>query len=322
MNEIRDFHNRKINYLRISLTSECNLRCFYCFSKENLKTEKKREILTDEEILKIVKIATEMGIEKIRLTGGEPLLREGINRLVEKISHIEKIRDFSLTTNGILLKNFARSLKNSGLKRINISLDSLIYEKYKKITGGGNLKDVLEGIESAQKVNFSPIKINVVVLKNINEEEIPSFINFARKNSLTVRFIEFMPLLKTYKIWEKFYVSEKEILKRIEDDLEKKIPVEKGEVAKYYPLKGGGEVGIISSISNRFCSTCNRFRITADGNILPCLWSKNELELRKILRNGAREEEIKKIFLKAASLKLDFEGCIRKVKKAMFQIGG
>jgi cyclic pyranopterin phosphate synthase len=320
MEEIVDFYNRRINYIRISLTKSCNLKCFYCFSEKNLNS-KKEEILKDEEILKIVKIVSNFGIEKIRFTGGEPLLRKGIVSLIEKISKLEKIKDFSLTTNGILLKKFAKDLKKAGLKRINISLDSLNPEKYFKITKGGILKDVLEGIDAGKKAGFSPVKINVVVLRGVNENELVSFIKFAQKNSLVVRFIEFMKIGKI-KLWEKLFFSEEEIFKKIKDFIEKNSPVQKNEVAKYYTLKDGGEVGIISSVSNRFCSNCNRLRITADGKILPCLFSDEEIDLKKFLRNGDDENKIKEVFLRAVSLKLDSGKCQNMKKRFMFEIGG
>lgn len=322
MGEIVDSYNRRINYLRISLTDRCNLRCFYCFPVKNFRFKKREEILTNEEILRLIKIVIDLGIEKVRLTGGEPLLRKGIINLIENISEIKEIKDFSLTTNGIFLKKFAKQLKDAGSKRINISLDSLIAEKYYKITGCGNLEDTIYGIETAKEVGFSPIKINVVVLKGINDNELTSFIDFAKKNSLIIRFIEFMPV-GNYKIWNKFFISEKEILKILGDKINKNSLVRKGEVAKYYSLKeDGGEIGIISSVSNRFCSRCNKFRITADGFIKPCLLNNSEIEIKKFLRDGTKDKEIKEIFLKSASLKLNSYSCQEESKRLMFQIGG
>ncbi len=295
-----DSYERNINYLRISITDLCNLRCKYCIPKEGIPKINHNEILSFEEIEEITKVFVSLGINKIRITGGEPLIRKDILRLIENIGKIYGIKDFALTTNGILLKKHAKDLKELGLNRVNISLDTLNAEKYKEITRGGDINQVLEGIEEAKKVGLSPIKLNVVLVGGFNEDEIEDFVKLTVEDSIEVRFIELMPIGQA-KEWslDKF-ISNKKVLERVSEL--KEIPNQDvSSPAKYYKLPNSkGKVGLINSISCKFCDNCNRVRLTADGKIKLCLHSNDEIDLKTPLR---KEEDIKDIIIKAIKQK-------------------
>lgn len=287
-----DSYGRKINYLRISVTDLCNLRCKYCMPESGIKKIPYEEILKLEEIQDIAESFVELGIDKIRITGGEPLVKRGILNLIEGIGNLGKVKDFAMTTNGTILHKYAEDLKRYGLNRVNISMDTLNEKKYESITRRGSLKDVLKGIEAAKKAGLTPIKINVVLIKGFNEDEIESFVNLTRYEDIHVRFIELMPI-GSLRYWSlNNYISNDVVLQKAEELVE--IPaLDISSPAKYYKLPGGkGKVGLINPISCKFCENCNRMRLTIDGKIKPCLHSNEEIDLKTPLRQG---KNIKKI---------------------------
>jgi cyclic pyranopterin phosphate synthase len=264
-----------------------------------------REILTYEEIIRIIRIASGLGVKKIRLTGGEPLLRKDIPYLIESISNINGIVDISLTTNGMLLKKFAFSLANAGLKRINISLDSFKEKRYREITRGGELRDVLEGIEAAEKAGLHPIKINVVPIKGFNDDEIEDFARLTLKKTYNIRFIEFMPI-GAKSIWSaEKYISTDEIKDRV-SKISPLLPVRirRSGPARYFRFEDApGVIGFISPITHHFCGTCNRLRITSDGKIRPCLFSETLIDIKTVIRSGADDKEIERILKLSIDIK-------------------
>lgn len=331
MSELIDSHGRKINYIRVSVTDRCNLRCIYCMKKVGLEHMEREEILSFEEIENVIRIAVRLGISKVRLTGGEPLVRKGFINFVENVSKIEGIKDLSLTTNGSLLERYAEKLKKAGIRRVNISLDTLKPERYKEITTRGEIIDVFKGIEAARKFGIKPVKINVVVIRGMNDDEIANFAKFAFENDLNVRFIEYMPVGAT-DLWDKDKcVSVDEMLNELKKIGKiEKIGNEDNGPAEYYKFEGKkGKIGLISPISNHFCSSCNKLRLTADGRLRKCLFSDEEVDIRKILRSvgdGDVEKEVEEAVLKAVSTKpekLDLERLGELVfKRTMSQIGG
>lgn len=283
-----DQFNRQVNYLRLSLTQRCNLNCSYCGSGHCLLNE---DELSPEEIFLLVKAFAACGITKVRLTGGEPLLRSDLPEIVSGVSKIEGIKDISATTNGILLtKELAEKLKKAGLHRINISLDSLQPERYKKITGGGNLTDVLNGIDAALVTSLKPLHLNVVLTRGVNDDEADDFIRFASNKPLTVRFIELMPFSPNDD--GKGIVPNSEILARHPY----LVPLEsasRSQPSVDYSAKGWkGKVGFISPITNKFCGECNRVRLLSNGSLKPCLGSDEETALRPFLDNVEKLIEV------------------------------
>lgn len=328
-----DNYNRNINYLRISVTDRCNLRCRYCMPKEGLSILGHEDILRYEEILRIIAVAVRMGVSKVRITGGEPLVRRGVVDFIARLSSLPGLRDISLTTNGILLENFASSLFNAGIKRINISLDSLQAAKYARITRGGDLRAVLRGIEAAQREGFHPIKINVVVIKDVNDDEILDFSALTLNKRFQIRFIELMPMGRAGSGYEEKYVSNDVIWERIN----KYHPLEPVSAvnnntngpARMYRIAGGlGEIGFISPISHHFCDVCNRLRLTADGKLRACLLRDKEASLREALRSGCSDEQLQELinFVIADKPRQHEigrdESHIRKCVKEMSSLGG
>lgn len=303
MSVIIDKHSRVIDYLRISVTDRCNLRCIYCMPACGVDKVPHRRILSYEEIIRIVKISADLGVKKIRLTGGEPLIRKDIVSLVQAISQIKGIEDLSMTTNGILLKQYAKALIEAGLKRINISLDSLKPTRFAEITRGGNLHDVLQAIELCQ--TLEPIKINMVPIKGLNDDEIEDFARLTYDFNYHVRFIEFMPI-GSRELWSKDKVlSTDEIKQRVGflGNL-KPVKIRKNGPARYYKLEGAkGVIGFISPITHHFCEDCNRLRITSDGKIRPCLFSESELDLKSAMMLGCTDEELERLLRLAVAIK-------------------
>jgi len=300
---LKDSYGRIIDYLRVSIIDRCNLHCIYCQSKMVKKSH--YEILTYEEIIRIVKIAIQLGIKKVRITGGEPLMRRNVLFFIQQISQIDGIEDLSMTTNGILLPEYVYLLKEAGLQRLNISLDSLQPKKYEEITQGGALTQVISGIEEAFKVNFNPVKINMVVMKGINDDEIEDFANLTIKKPIYVRFIELMPMNHNISFEEK-YISTLEIKERLKNTFAlKSVNGVKGNgPAEYYQIDGAqGLIGFISPISEHFCNQCNRLRLTADGKLRPCLERDLEIDIKTPLRNGQSDGQIKELLLSAIRLK-------------------
>lgn len=289
---MKDHYGRKINYMRISITDLCNLRCVYCMPEEGVEKHPHQKNLSFEEILDLIKSGVLLGVTKIRLTGGEPLVRHGIVDLVRQIGEIPGIEDLTMTTNGILLPQYAKDLKAAGLTRVNISLDTFDPEKYHQITRWGHLEDVLAGIAAAKEVGMAPIKINTVLIKDFNDNEIERFVNYTRDEPVDVRFIELMPLGESSSFAENKYLSNEEVLKRM-PDLMPLLEPDKTGPAEYYQLPGAkGRVGLINPISKHFCSACNRIRITTDGKIKPCLHSDYEIDLVALHQSGKTYQEI------------------------------
>lgn len=321
VDRMKDSYGRNINYLRISVTDLCNLRCKYCMPEEGISKVHHEDMLSIEEIEEIVKVFVSLGVDKIRLTGGEPLVRNGIIDIVQRIGNLAQIRDLAMTTNGVLLKRNAQDLKSAGLNRVNISLDTLDKEKYAYITRGGKLKDVLDGIEAARKVGLTPIKINTVLIGGFNEDEIEDFVTLTKKQDIDVRFIELMPIGESIKLESEYYVSNQLIL----DKVPELIKVEREDIsspAVYYKLPNSkGKVGIINPISCKFCEYCNRIRLTAQGKLKLCLHSNEEIDLKASLRNG---EDIKEIILESINQKPESHNLEsgKYVSKNMNQIGG
>lgn len=322
---MKDRYNRNIDYLRVSVIDRCNLRCIYCMPEEGIKNLLPHyEILTYEEILRIIRVAVTLGIFRIRITGGEPLIRKDIVSFIEKLSRIEGIKDIGMTTNGVLLKKFAGALYQAGLKRINISLDSLREDKFRAITRVGSLKEVLEGIEEAQRVGLNPVKINVVVIKGMNDDEIEKFALWSKEVPYQIRFIEFMPV--GTGVWKKeLFVSARDIKDKIESRVGKLMPVQlkKSGPAEYFMLEGAkGVLGFISPMTTHICVKCNRLRLTSDGKLRPCLFSDKEMDIKKYLRSGITDEKLKEVLIQAINLKPEGMSEYTKPLRAMSTIGG
>jgi cyclic pyranopterin phosphate synthase len=304
MTGLSDSFNRPINYLRISVTDRCNLRCVYCMPAEGISLISHNDILTYEEIYTVARVAAGLGIEKIRLTGGEPLVRLGLPDLVRMLAQIEGIDDLSMTTNGTLLARYAAELKDAGLRRVNVSLDTLKPERFKQITRGDNeLSEVLEGIEAARKVGLNPVKINTVVMAGVNDDELLDFARKTINEGWHVRFIELMPLVGSDTLQ---FVSADEMKRRLEPlgELTPSLPSVGSGPAKYFRLpKAKGDIGFITPISEHFCFQCNRMRLTADGKLRPCLLSDYEVDLKQPLRSGISLDGLEELFKKAVANK-------------------
>lgn len=280
---MRDQHNRNINYLRLSVTDLCNLKCKYCMPEVGVEKKKHSEILSFESCVEIVQSAAELGVNKVRITGGEPLVRRGIVDLVKRISETEGIDELAMTTNGILLSKNAEALKKAGLNRVNISIDTLNPVKYHSITRGGKLQDVLDGIEAARFYGLTPIKLNVVIINGFNTDEIEKFIGMATED-LEVRFIELMPVGQASTWSHGKFISNESIIQRHSDVLSKQADGGSNGPASYFiNTKTGGKVGFINPISSHFCNTCNRIRVTPDGKLKACLHSDEEHDLKQVL---------------------------------------
>lgn len=312
---------RNVNYLRVSVTDLCNMRCKYCMPEGGIEKRPHDEILTFEEIDLLVERLVNMGINKVRITGGEPLVRRDIIELLQRIGRHPQITDFALTTNGVLLKKYAREIKEAGVNRINVSLDSLNPEKFESMTRGGKFEQVLEGIEEALKVGLTPIKINVVLIGGFNDDEILDFIELTKEKPIDVRFIELMPIGEVATWSVDNFLSNKVVLDTC-SDLQRLEQQDVSSPATYYQLPGAvGRVGLISPISCKFCQECNRIRLTSDGVLKYCLHSDESINLKEILLlNGNIEKEILD-FLTKKPLKHSIEKG-QYVKHNMVHIGG
>ena len=296
-----DRFNRNLNYLRISITDRCNLKCLYCVSQDLIPKLPSHEILSYEEILRIVRVSTRLGISKVRVTGGEPLVRKGVFHFLEQLAGIKGLLDISLTTNGVLLKDNIHKIKSAGIKRINISLDTLNRDKFKQITGYDFFHQVWEGIELAQRMGFYPIKINVVPVKGINDDELVDIARLSMDHPFHIRFIEYMPMGSNHMEIDRHLLAP-EIKKHIEE-LGELFPVHRrsndGPAERFKFESGQGEIGFIRPISRHFCETCNRLRLTASGQLRPCLMHDKQDDLKSILRKGCSDEELAEVFLEA-----------------------
>lgn len=292
-----DSYGRRIDYLRISVTDRCNLRCFYCMPSDGVTPLIHKEILTYEEIVRIVRIAAPLGIRRVRLTGGEPLSRKNITFLIASLREIDGIENITLTTNGVLLERYADGLARAGIDRVNVSLDSLKPERYREITRGGSLDVVIRGIEKAHEVGLRPVRINMVPIRGLNEDEIEDFARITLHKPYQVRFIEFMPV-GSGELWSpEKYIPINEV-KSIVGKIGRLSPVKlrRSGPARYFRFDGAsGVVGFISAVTHQFCKECNRLRLTSDGKLRPCLFSETEIDLKTPLRGGASDAEIERL---------------------------
>lgn len=303
---MKDAHGRTIDYVRISLTDRCNLRCIYCMPAEGIEQVAHGDILRFDEILRFVRIAAEAGVRRVRLTGGEPLVRKGVVDLVHQLRSIPGIDDISLTTNGILLEQFAPALREAGLTRVNISLDSLDPAQYEEITRGGKLDDVLAGIDAALAAGFNPVKVNAVAVRSLNQDYF-AFAKMSIDRPLHMRFIEYMPVGDSSGVcghgWgEEDVISVDEIREHINEaarteglgelvEVQGSSRPDGGGPARYWEFPGArGTVGFISPLSRHFCNECNRLRLTSQGMLRPCLFSDDEFNAREVLRNGTDDD--------------------------------
>ncbi len=315
-----DRFGRRIEYLRISVTDRCNLRCIYCMPEKGISSIGHEEVLRYEEIIKIVKVATELGINNIRITGGEPLIRKDLVNLIKLLREFKEIKDLSLTTNGVFLEKHIDDLISAGLDRVNISIDSLNPKIYKHITRRGNLNDVIKGLKKAIDSSIRPIKINVVVMKNINDN-LEDFAKLSIKEPVHIRFIEFMPVTGIEKIRG---LTEEEMLNELNKYgklIKAKNPLGHGP-AIYYKYKNAmGTIGLICSNSHNFCDKCNRLRLTSDGKLKPCLFSNKELDVKVLIRNNASKDMLKEAFKKTIYIKPQKRKVNKKIHY-MYHIGG
>jgi len=324
-----DNNHRVINYLRLSVTDRCNLRCIYCMPDKGIRFMPHSEILTYEELLHIVRLSIQKGIRKVRLTGGEPLVRKGFISFLERLCKIEGLEEITLTTNGVLLKSLAADIKNCGISRINVSLDSLRPERFFRITGRDCFKQVWEGIEEAEHMGFNPIKINVVAIKGVNDDEILDFAALTLEKPYHIRFIELMPIGDKNISMDDKFISTKEIFKKIET-ISMLQPIANNLLdgpAERYALEGAkGEVGFIGALSNHFCDKCNRLRLTPEGHLRGCLFSDQEIDLKTPLRQEKKDACLLKLIEFAIKNKPKEHGLLeygpRKCVRQMNSIGG
>ena len=324
-----DGMGRTIVNLRISVTDRCNFRCTYCMPADNVEFMDRRNLLSFEEIQRVAQIVSMMGINRLRLTGGEPLMRKNLPVLIKMLSEVDGIDDIAMTTNAYFLKDQAQSLKDAGLKRLNVSLDALDPEKFRDVNRRDCLQSVLDGLDTARKVGFKSIKINAVAVRNFSETEIMSLIEMGRSDGFEVRFIEFMPL-DSDKVWERDKVLfGHEIVNMIKDNYEL-VPIDNsleiGPASEYNFADGKGKIGIITAVSNPFCDHCNRIRMTADGKLRTCLFSTKETNLKELIRSGATDETIietlkQAVLVKEPGHKINLDDFERPTR-AMHAIGG
>lgn len=305
---LKDHFFRPLRDLRISVTDRCNFRCTYCMPSAEYAWINKNEILSFEEITRLTKIFADLGMEKVRLTGGEPLLRKDLEKLVAQIAGVQTLKEISLTTNGFLLAEKIAALKSAGLKRINVSLDSLNSDKFRRITQGGDLRKVLDGIFAAKNLGLNPVKINAVIQRNVNDDEIVELTRFARGNGFILRLIEYMDVGNANDWNPSKIVSKKEMIQMISSHFPLKESATNDPEApatEYRYLDGSGEIGFIASVTEPFCSNCVRARLTADGKLVTCLFSETGTDLKSPMRNGASNEEIRNRIVSAWRMRTD-----------------
>ncbi len=317
-----------VQYLRLSVTDRCNLRCMYCKPLQGATLIPYADILAYEELERLVGLFGRLGIRKVRLTGGEPLLRRGVTGFIRRLGALPCIEEVTLTTNGLLLAPLADELREAGLKRINISLDTLHPGRYRRITGQDWFDQVWEGIQAAERVGFHPLKLNVVVMKGVNDDEVPAFVSLAREKPYYIRFIEYMPVGRSSRWSQELFVDTHTTLERAQA-VSELVPVARQGLdgpARSFRIKGGkGGIGFISPVSDHFCDQCNRLRLTPEGHLRTCLFSDQEIDLRGALRSGGSDAELLEIMRAALESKRSrnpdnrpSRGC----ERPMYNIGG
>ncbi len=320
------FH-RRIDYVRVSITDRCDLRCAYCLPQGFKDFEEPEHWLTFDEIERVVRAFTELGVRRVRLTGGEPLTRHGLPELAERLTRLPDLEDLSLSTNAVRLQKLARPLREAGIKRLNVSLDSLKPERFAQITGGGKLAKVLDGLMAAKAAGFAPIKINTVAMKGVNDDEIEDLVAFCIEHGFTLRLIETMPVGSTGRSAGDHYLD----LQEVRRDLEKKFELVPavmpgGGPARYVQVQGTAlKIGFITPISQHFCATCNRVRMSVDGTLYMCLGQENSFALQPLLRSGISDEGLKAALIEAIALKPErheFRDAPAKVIRFMSMTGG
>jgi cyclic pyranopterin phosphate synthase len=321
---------RCIDYLRVSITDRCNLSCVYCKPRARLQMLAHHEILRYEEIQRLVSVAVALGIARVRITGGEPLVRRGVLGFIAALRKIDGIKDISLTTNGVLLDEMAEGLRDAGISRLNVSLDSLNAQKFREITGSDSWDRVWRGINRAEEIGFSPLKINMVPVKGINDGEVADFARLTLGRNIHVRFIEFMPIGANDRWHSDSCVTAGEIRSVIEREVGSLVPYTAAKSAgpsDNYQIAGAqGVIGFISPISKHFCASCRRLRLTADGKIRPCLLSDTEIDVKSPLRGGCDDRELERLLRLALEIKPERhyinEAGGRCSQRAMSKIGG
>jgi GTP 3',8-cyclase len=329
MQPLRDSWGREIKSLRVSVTDKCNFRCRYCMPAEGLEWLERDELLTFEEIARLVRVLARMGVDEVRLTGGEPLVRRDLPTLVGMLAQTPGLRDLSLTTNGVLLDRFAAPLVEAGLRRLNVSLDSLSHIRFAEITRRDALDRVLAGLEEAERYpQLRPIKVNCVAIKGFTEEEVPALAELARRKPYVVRFIEFMPLDADQAWRDDDVLTGGEIRDLIEEHWPlEEVPAKPSSTARRFRfVDGAGEIGFVNPVSEPFCSTCDRIRLTADGQLRTCLFSRREWDLKTPLRDGSSDERLEQLIRfavahKELKHKINDPGFVR-ASRSMSQIGG
>lgn len=317
---MQDTWGREISYLRLSVTDLCNLRCRYCMPAEGVAKKSHEQMLTEDEMIQAVTAAASLGIRKLRLTGGEPLVKKNILSICRRASAVKGIQEVCLTTNGTLLAPIAKDLKAAGARRVNISLDTLDPEKYAKITRIGTLAQALNGIEAALDAGFEQVKINTVLIGGFNDDEIPELAALTKDYPLDIRFIELMPMTQRDELGEQAYLSDETVLSALPELIPEKSD---GSVAALYRLPGAkGRVGLIRAISHSFCSQCNRIRLTADGRLKPCLHSGEEISIKGMTLNQMRQAMQRAIHDKPACHSPLSARSRSHARRGMSQIGG
>ena len=327
---LTDRLNRIHTSLRISVTDRCNIRCFYCMPNENVQFRPRHEILAFEEITRFVRVVSQMGVRRLRLTGGEPLVRSGLAQLVAQLASLPQVEDLALTTNGILLAEQAPALRRAGLQRLNISLDTLSEEVFQKISRRDGLDRVLKGIAAAQKAGFEKIRLNAIAIQGLTEGEIIPLARFARDRGLELRFIEFMPL-DAEQHWQRAEVLDGDTIRRIlEAEFGPLLPVAPPHASQpavdFEFADGGGRIGLIHPVSQPFCGDCDRLRLTAEGQVRNCLFSTAEWDARALLRGTGSDDELADLVRDCVLAKAPAHGIggseFVRPERAMYQIGG
>lgn len=328
MGNLTSSGDRRIRYMRVSVTDRCDMRCVYCMPAAGMEFIPRRHLLTDDEIVRVVSVAAALGIHKVRYTGGEPLVRPGVVGLVRRTVAVPGISEVALSTNAGRLADHAAGLADAGLRRVNISLDSLRPDRFAMVTRGGRLDRTLAGIAAAEAAGLTPIKVNCVVMRGLNDDEVPDLARMAAGRGWQVRFIEYMPVGWAADRWQEQYVPAGEILAALNavSPLEP-LPGRPGDPARLYRLGGTtATVGVITPVSQHFCDSCNRLRLTADGRIRSCLLQYGEVNIREMLRNGCTDSEIGAALQRAADMKPDWHGIvpgeISTVQGGMNEVGG